>query len=80
MSMVEYSNIESKLCRIVNLQFSSPDYVVHAMSYVKVKSHIEFRLCSPGYAVCEIADFRVQAIVVQAMVWHQKNASKTNMV
>jgi hypothetical protein len=75
--MVESPNIESRLCRVENLQFSSPDYVVQAMSYVK--SHIESRLCSPGYFVCEIADFRVQAmssfrvhaIVVQAMVWHQ---------
>jgi hypothetical protein len=75
--MVESPNIESRLCRIENLQFSSPDYVVQAMSYVK--SHIESRLCSPGYVVCEITDFRVQAmssfrvhaIVVQAMVWHQ---------
>jgi hypothetical protein len=47
------------------------------MSYVE--SHLESRLCSPCYVVCEIADFRVQAmssfrvhaIVVQAMVWHQ---------
>jgi hypothetical protein len=74
--MVESPNIESRLCRVENLQFSSPDYVVQAMSYVK--SHIESRLCSPGYVVCEIADFRVQAmssfrvhaIVVQAMVCH----------
>jgi hypothetical protein len=78
MSMVESPNIESRLCRIENFQFFSPDYVVQAMSYVK--SHVESRLCSPGYVVCEIADFRVQAmssfrvhaIVVQAMVWHPK--------
>jgi hypothetical protein len=74
--MVESPNIESRLCRVGNLQFFSPDYVVQAMSYVE--SHLESRLCSPGYVVCEIADFRVQAmssfrvhaIVVQAMVWH----------
>jgi hypothetical protein len=62
MSMVESPNIESRLCRTENLQFLSPDYVVQDMSYVK--SHIESRLCSSGYVVCEIADFRVQAIVV----------------
>jgi hypothetical protein len=75
--MVESPNIESRLCRIENLQFSSPDYVVQAMSYVK--SHKESRLCSPGYVVCDIADFpvqamssfRVQAIVVQAMYSHR---------
>jgi hypothetical protein len=54
------------------------------MSYVK--SHIESRLCSPGYVVCEITDFRVQAmssfrvhaIVVQTMVWHRLLGSKWN--
>jgi hypothetical protein len=74
--MVKSPNIESRLCRVGNLQFFSPDYVVQAMSYVE--SHIESRLCSPGYVVCEIADFRVQAmssfrvhaIVVQAMYSH----------
>jgi hypothetical protein len=77
--MVESPNIESRLCRVENLQFFCPDYVVQAMSYVE--SHLESRLCSPGYVVCEIADFRVQAmssfrvhaIVVQAMVWHHQN-------
>jgi hypothetical protein len=46
MSMMESSNIESRLCRIENIQFFSPDYVVQAMS--NVKTHIESRLCSPG--------------------------------
>jgi hypothetical protein len=67
--MVESLNIESGLCRIENLQFFFPNYVVQAMSYGK--SHIESRLCSPGYFVCEIADFRVQAMSsfrVQAIV------------
>jgi hypothetical protein len=62
-------NIESRLCRIENLQFFSPDYVVQAMS--SMKSQIESRLCSPGYVVCEISDFRVQAMSsfrVQAIV------------
>jgi hypothetical protein len=76
--MVESPNIESRLCRVGNLQFFSPDYVVQAMS--SVESHIESRLCSPGYVVCEIADFRVQAmssfrvhaIVVQAMYSHRQ--------
>jgi hypothetical protein len=76
MSYVESHITESRLCRIENLQISSPNYVVQAMSYVK--SHIESRLCSPGYVVCQIADFRVQAmssfrvhdVVVQAMVCH----------
>jgi hypothetical protein len=77
--MVESANFESRLCLIWNLKFFSPDYVVQAMS--NVKSHIESGLCSPGYVVCKIADFpvqamssfRVHAIVVQAMVWHPKN-------
>jgi hypothetical protein len=77
MSKVESANFESRLCLIENLQFFSPDYVVQAMSYVE--SHIASRLCSTGYVVCEIEDFRVQAmssfrvqaIVVQAMYSHQ---------
>jgi hypothetical protein len=75
--VVESPNIESRLCRVENLQFFSTDYVVQAMSYVE--SHLESRLCSPGYVVCKIADFRVQAmssfrvhaIVVQAMYSHR---------
>jgi hypothetical protein len=42
--MVESPNIESRLCRMENLQFFSPDYVVQAMSYVKLQI-FESRLC-----------------------------------
>jgi hypothetical protein len=66
--MVGSPNIESRLCRIENLQFFSTDYVVQAMS--NMKPRIESRLCSPGYVVGEIADFSVQAMSsfrVQAM-------------
>jgi hypothetical protein len=48
MSCVDSHIIESRLCRVENLQTFSPGYVVQAMSYVETLK-IEYRLCSPGY-------------------------------